>query len=118
MKNLTLHEILSEILEFRDERDWKQFHRPKDMAISLMLESAEVAENFQWKTDQETAQLTDCECQQIGEELADVLYWTVLIANDLGVDLASAFQAKMQKNRAKYPLEKAKGKSLKYTKLS
>jgi NTP pyrophosphatase (non-canonical NTP hydrolase) len=103
------------ITKFRDERDWKQFHNPKDLAISLNLEAAEVLEHFQWKSPQEIENHIKANKADIGEELADVLYWVLLLSHDLNIDLADAFEQKMLQNSAKYPVEKAKGSHAKYT---
>jgi NTP pyrophosphatase (non-canonical NTP hydrolase) len=114
----TLKSLTERIIAFRDERDWKQFHTPKDMVLSLMMEAAELAEHVQWKSDAEiTARLHERK-EGVGDELADVLYWTLLIANDFGINLEEAFQRKMNSNAQKYPVEKAKGKHNKYTDLS
>jgi NTP pyrophosphatase (non-canonical NTP hydrolase) len=109
-----LDELTREVLLFRDERDWKQFHNPKDMAISLSLEAAELLELMQWKNGGELDAHLRERRVELGEELADVLYWTLLISRDLGVDLEAAFLDKMASNRAKYPVEKSKGSSRKY----
>lgn len=105
------------VVQFRDDRDWKQFHNPKDLAISMLLEAGEVLEHFQWKD--EKAQWTHIEDKKedIGDELADVLYWILLLSNDLNIDISEAFVRKLQKNDAKYPVEKAKGRNAKYTEL-
>jgi len=105
-----ISDLQKRIREFVDERDWDQFHNPKDLALSLILESAEVLEHFQWKNDAEMADYAVNHKDDIGEELADVLYWTLLLANKLKIDLSDAFKAKMLINEAKYPIEKAKGK--------
>lgn len=105
------------VVAFRDERDWKQFHHPKDSALSLMLEAGEVLEHFQWKNTEEQWQHVEKKREEIGEELADVLYWVLLMSNDLEVDIASAFVKKLEKNGEKYPVEKAKGRHTKYTEL-
>ena len=115
MKNL--QEITDRIVAFRDARDWKQFHGLKDIALSLMLEAGEVGEIFQFKSDAEFAEKLDTLKERIGDELSDVLYWTLLLAHDSGVDLAAAFERKMSRNDLKYPLEKAKGSNKKYTDL-
>ena len=109
--------MLSRILAFRRERNWEQFHKPKDVAISLMLESAEVAEHFQWKNDQEIARHIELHRDSIGEELSDVLYWVLLMSHDLGIDLAAAFEKKMNKNETKYPVEKCRDRHTKYSEL-
>src|SRR5581483_816776 len=102
------------IQEFRDARDWKQFHNPKDIALSMMLEAAEVAEHFQWKNADEMRAHAESHRDEIGEELADVLYWVLLLSADLKVDLADAFEKKMKLNESKYPVAKARGRHTKY----
>lgn len=105
------------IRKFCDDRDWDQFHNPKDLSISLALEAAEVLEHFQWKNDSEMSTHAREKKSEVGEELADVLYWTLLLANKLDINLVEAFEQKMKKNEAKYPVEKAKGSHKKYTEL-
>lgn len=100
-------------MSFRDQRDWKQFHDPKDVAISLSLEASELLERFQWKTSEQALK----DKGAIQEELADVLYWVLLLGHDLQIDLASALQAKLAANAKKYPIEKSRGSSKKYTEL-
>ena len=103
-----------EALQFRDERDWLQFHNPQDLAISLSLEAAELLETFQWSGE-------DLWCRehaaQQADELADVLIYAVLLADRLGLDPAQAMLDKIAKNRLKYPVEKARGRSDKYNEL-
>jgi NTP pyrophosphatase (non-canonical NTP hydrolase) len=115
--NLSLVDLQNQIRKFCDDRDWDQFHNPKDLSISLSLEAAEVLEHFQWKSAEEMARHAIDNKEAVGEELADVFYWLLLLANKLDVDLVQAFQAKMEKNAAKYPVEKAKGSHKKYTEL-
>ena len=107
-------ETINKILKFRDDRDWKQFHNPKDLAISISLESAELLEVFQWSS-------TDVNCtdkrEKIAEELADVLIYCALMADSCGLDLDEIVQSKMDMNNKKYPVDKAKGKSEKYNEL-
>lgn len=110
----TLAKLIERIVSFRDERDWAQFHKPKDVALSLMLEAGEVGEIFQFKSEDEIARDIEGVRARVGEELSDVLYWTLLMAHDMGIDLESAFDKKMVKNEAKYPVEKAKGNNRKY----
>ena len=105
------------VIQFRDNRDLKQFHNPKDLAISLVLESAEFMEHFQWKSDEEISAYLKDKKNSVSDELADVFYWVLLIANDLDIDIDSALRDKIKKNAAKYPVEKAKGKHAKYTEL-
>ncbi len=112
-----IEELTKRIIEFRDSRDWKQVHNPKDVAISLGLEAAEVLENFQWKSKEEIEEHIKTNNEHIGEELADVLYWVLLMSHDLDIDILDALDKKIQKNESKYPVEKAKGKHTKYNNL-
>jgi NTP pyrophosphatase (non-canonical NTP hydrolase) len=109
--------ILKRMLEFREDRDWKQFHNPKDLALSLVLESTEVLEHFQWKNGKEMEAYVESHKSEIGEELADTLYWVLLLSHDLGIDIFDALDKKMEKNEKKYPVEKAKGSHAKYNEL-
>ncbi len=117
-KEITLKDIQSIVRQFVIERDWGQFHNPKDMAISLNLEASEVLEHFQWKNEQEIADHIKNHGQEIGEELSDVLYWTLYLADRANIDLKQAFERKMQQNESKYPIDKAKGTHKKYTELN
>ncbi len=110
-------QLTSLILSFRDARDWKQFHNMKDMAISLNLEASEVLEHFQWKTQSEVDRHLDQNKPQLSSELADVLYWLLLMAHDGKIDLAEALQKKITENEIRYPVDKAKGNHTKYTDL-
>ena len=112
-----LKAIVERIIRFRDERDWKQFHKPKDVAISLMLEAGELTEHFQWKSDEEIASYIEGHRDDVAEELCDVLYWVLLLGHDLKIDIPVAFEKKMLKNEEKYPADKARGKHTKYDKL-
>ena len=109
--------LIEKIIEFRDERNWKQFHNPKDVALSLVLEATEVMEHFQWKSQPEIEKYIKKHKNEIGEELADVLYWVLLLSHDLKIDITDALNKKLKKNEEKYPVEKAKGKHTKYDKL-
>ncbi|HEY1074755.1 MAG TPA: nucleotide pyrophosphohydrolase [Patescibacteria group bacterium] len=112
-----LTKLQDQLEKFREERDWKQFHNPKDLAISLSLEASEVLEHFQWKNVDEVKAHIIEKKEDIAAELADVLYWLLLLSKDLNVDLEAAFQKKMDKNAQKYPVDKAKGTHKKYTEL-
>lgn len=107
-------EIMYAIIKFRDDRNWKQYHNPKDLAISLSLEASELLENFQWSSSSEAVLAKK---ENICDELADVLMYSVLLADTLGVDINEIVQSKLQKNALKYPVEKAYGKKEKYTEL-
>ncbi len=112
-----IKKLIGEISNFRDVRDWKQFHNPKDCAISLSLEASEVLEHFQWKNPEEIKKYVETNKDEVSEELADVLYWVLLMSGDLNIDIVKAFDKKMLKNAKKYPVNKAKGKHTKYNKL-
>lgn len=112
-----LDELTKRILDFREARDWKQFHNPKDVALSLVLEASEVMEHFQWKNSAEIDAYIEEHRADIGEEIADVLYWVLLLSHDLGIDALVALEAKINKNESKYPVDKAKGKHTKYNQL-
>lgn len=113
-RNKMKEETIRQILKFRDDRDWKQFHNPKDLAISISLEAAELLEVFQWSGED----ISDKGKQdKIKEELADVINYCVLMADVCKLDLDEIVQEKIKINNAKYPVEKAKGKSYKYNKL-
>ncbi len=109
--------LTQKIIKFREVRDWKQFHNPKDLALSLVLEAGEVMEHFQWKNEKEIKEYIKENKDEIGEELADVLYWVLLMAFDLKIDILQALDKKIQRNESRYPVEKAKGKYTKYNKL-
>ena len=111
----SLKDLQAMIRKFVDDRDWDQFHNPKDLSISLALEAAEVLEHFQWKNDEEVHKHSVDKKVEVGEELADVFYWILLIANKLDIDLVDAFEKKMTKNNTKYPIEKSRGNHKKYT---
>lgn len=113
----SLTELKEKVRRFVEERDWTQFHNSKDLALSLSLEAAEVLELTQWKQGPELEEFLKSNKDRLSEELADVLYWVLLLASRHEVDLAAAFQAKMAVNEKKYPIDLAKGSSKKYTEL-
>ncbi len=112
-----ISDLTKRIIAFRDARNWKQFHNPKDLAISLSLEVAEVLEHFQWKSEKEIYEYVMTNRESIGEELADVFNYLIIMAHDLDIDLIDAEEKKISKNEAKYPIDKAKGKHTKYNEL-
>ncbi len=107
-------ETIEMVLKFRDDRNWKQFHNPKDLAISISLEAAELLEIFQW-SGAETG--CDGKLPRVKEELADVLNYCILMADACGLDLDEIIQEKVERNARKYPVEKAFGNKAKYTEL-
>ena len=112
-----LNKLSKRIIAFRNARNWKQFHNPKDVALSLVLEAAEVMEHFQWKNSVEMEDYVKKNKEAISYELADVLYWVLLMAHDLKIDLPNALDKKLKISESKYPIEKAKGNHTKYTEL-
>ena len=112
-----LQQVVERIRQFRDARDWKQFHHPKDMAAGLAIEAAELMELFLWKNEQEQTEIVETKREQIEDELADIGMFLLELADNLNVDLLTAIDAKMEKNAEKYPVEKSKGRSVKYTEL-
>jgi len=107
-----LKRLTEMVLAFRDERDWQQFHNPKDLALSISLEASELLENFQWKTSVEAVEKNE---ENIKDELADIVIYALLFANETGIDLVEAIEQKIQKNNEKYPVEKAYGSKTKYS---
>lgn len=113
----SLRSLLAAALKFRDEREWKQFHNFKDLAVTLCLESAEVLEHAQWKNAKELERHLDEQREQVADELADVLHVLLLLAEHAKIDLADAFVQKLHKTARKYPVEKARGSAKKYDQL-
>ena len=109
-----LDDLKEEIIKFRDQRNWKQFHNPKDLSISISIEASELLENFQWKSSEEAVAL---KVKDIQEELADVLIYSILLADAMDFDINEIIREKLEKNNMKYPAEKAFGKKEKYTEL-
>lgn len=116
-KKLTIPQLNKRIKQFRDDRDWMQFHDPKNMAISLIIEAAELLEHFQWKTKEEVERHVENNREEIRSEIADIALYLFEMADNLGIDLLKAMETKLMKNAEKYPIAKAKGKHLKYTNL-
>ena len=114
---MDLKAIQNSIREFRDDRDWMQFHNPKNLAISIALEAAELLEHFQWKSFDESESHAVSARDEIADEIADVSVYLIELADNLGIDLEQAILRKLEKNSTKYPAEKAKGNAKKYTEL-
>ncbi len=104
-----MEEVMEKLIKFRDDRDWKQFQTPENLAKSISIESAELLENFQWDNDFNK--------KHVEEELADVLIYSYLMAITMEMDVKEIMLKKIEKNEKKYPVEKSKGKSTKYTEL-
>ena len=116
---MPLRQLTAELLRFRDERNWAQFHSLRQLIVSLNLEAAELLELTQWKSDAEMADLpvNAASREALCDECADVLLYLLLIAENAGIDLEAAARAKLVKNAAKYPADKAWGTSRKYDQL-
>ena len=108
-----LQTLLEKLIQFRDERDWAQLQTPKNLAISISLEAAELLEHFQWSA--ENLDLSPDKRQAMAEEVADILIYLLLFAHKLGIDPVEAAQDKIEKNAQKYPADLVRGKSDKYT---
>ena len=115
MKN-KLDVLTKKILAFRKERDWKQFHNPKNLAASISIEANELMELYQWLNMKESKEFSKRNKKEIGEEVADVLTYLILFTHDLDIDLLKVTEQKLEKSKKKYPISKAKGNSTKYNK--
>jgi NTP pyrophosphatase (non-canonical NTP hydrolase) len=113
----TLEEFRDALRQFASDRDWDQFHSPKNLAIALSVEAAELLEHFQWMTEAESTALSPEQHAMVREEAADVLLYLIRLADKLGIDLLGAASAKIEFNAKKYPVEKCRGSSKKYTEL-
>jgi NTP pyrophosphatase (non-canonical NTP hydrolase) len=115
-----MDDLVRAVLDFRDRRDWRQFHNPKDLAISITLEAAELLEHFQWKTVEEVTAFLGSEenRRRVGEEMADVLILLISLADAMGLDLLEAARAKLLENERKYPVDRARGNARKYDELA
>jgi NTP pyrophosphatase (non-canonical NTP hydrolase) len=110
-----LEDLRGRLRRFAAARDWDQFHSPKNLAMALIAEAAELVEHFQWLTEAESAALTPEKRAEVADELADVLVYVVRIADKLDVDLLAAVADKLRRNEAKYPASRVKGSAKKYT---
>jgi dCTP diphosphatase len=108
----TVAELRATVQRFVDERDWGQFHNPKNLAMAIAIEAAELMEHFQWIDAEATRNIVNSpvDLQQVREELADILCYTLSFANSLGIDIAIAVREKMMKNAQKYPVERFRGR--------
>ncbi|HKL49373.1 MAG TPA: nucleotide pyrophosphohydrolase [Desulfuromonadales bacterium] len=111
----TLQQLKDRMDRFVKERDWEQFHSPKNLSMSIAIEAAELMEHFQWLTVEQSKQLESDERSEIGEELADIVIYALSLSNVLGLDLSQTIVDKMEKNIRKYPRDRVRGKSHKYT---
>ena len=112
-----LESLRDQLRTFASERDWDQFHSPKNLAAALAVEASELLEHFQWLTEAQSQQLPPDALNEVSNEVADVLLYLIRISDKLGIDLIAAANAKILLNAEKYPVEKARGSSRKYTEL-
>ena len=117
VRQTDLQSLTDALNAFRDARDWRQFHTPKDMAISVVLEAGELLEHFQWKSADEMSIHVRDHKSEISEEVADIFTFLLEFADDCGIDLVAATYAKLAKSEKKYPVAKARGNHTKYTEL-
>ena len=110
--------ISKKVIQFRDARDWEQFHDPKNLAEAISIESAELLEKFLWTTTDKAYDMDNQKLEDIKEEIADIMIFLIYLCNGLNIDLAQAVESKIEINEKKYPVEKAKGSSKKYKELS
>ena len=116
-----LNNLLTKLISFRNRRDWKQFHTPLNLAVSLQLEVSEILEHFQWMTNEEFMikfKSDSKKKQAVKEEIADAFSYLLLLADSLNLDLKKELENKIKKNSLKYPISKSKGNAKKYTELS
>jgi NTP pyrophosphatase (non-canonical NTP hydrolase) len=112
-----MEDTLAKIRKFRDERDWLQFHDPKNLAASISVEAAELLELFQWRNGEESLRYAKENKERVSEEVADVAIYLIELADVVGIDLLKAIDDKLAKNAVKYPVEKSRGRITKYTDL-
>lgn len=113
-KQDTLAKLSERLLQFAREREWEQFHAPKNLALSLMIEAAELAEHFQWKTTEESEQLSAEQKHEAALEMADVFIYLIRLAQRMDIDLLQATLEKIEYNEQRYPADKVRGDSRKY----
>jgi NTP pyrophosphatase (non-canonical NTP hydrolase) len=112
-----MEDLILAIREFCEERDWRQFHNPKDLSIALSIESSELLEKFLWKNKEEVEEALVKNREEIEDEIADIAIYVLDLVDVLNIDLEKAILAKLEKNKLKYPVSKAKGSHLKYDQL-
>ena len=109
-----MKELMNRINQFRDDRDWRKFHNEKDLAISISLEASELLELFQWKNSEE---VVESSLEEIKEELADVFIYSLMMADNLNLEVEEIIKSKLDLNEQKYPVEKSRGSNKKYNEL-
>ena len=113
--NDRLTEIIAEAIAFRNERDWERFHDPKNLAEAISIETGELLENFLWMSTDESREINGAKLDRIKNEVSDILIFVIYLCQALNIDLIKEARNKLEMNRQKYPVEKSKGSSKKYT---
>lgn len=115
----TIKELKDRVQKFCEERDWDQFHNPKEISIGIIAEAVELTEHFRWCSEKECIEMfkDPKKKEEISDELSDTFYWVLRFAQKYNIDLSNGFNSKMKKNAAKYPISKAKGSKKKYDEL-
>lgn len=111
----SLDDLRARLQKFVDERDWSQFHSPKNLAMAMIVEAAELVEHFQWLTEQQSLEIATDKREQVSHEIADTFVYLLRMADVLGIDLIAAANAKIDLNAQKYPADKVRGSNAKYT---
>lgn len=111
----SLHDLRERLQAFVDERDWQQFHSPKNLAMAMIVEAGELVEHFQWMTEQQSRELTPEKKELVAQEIADTFVYLLRIAEVLDIDIIEAANSKLELNAKKYPVDKARGSNAKYT---
>ena len=114
MSDDAFERIRLKVREFADQRDWAQFHSPKNLSMALSVEASELLEHFQWLTEKDSSSLDAKTLSEVADEIADIQLYLIQIADKLGVDIATTAMAKIEKNAEKYPADKVRGQSKKY----
>ncbi|MCX5870520.1 MAG: nucleotide pyrophosphohydrolase [Deltaproteobacteria bacterium] len=117
MEKQSFTDLTAKLRTFASERDWDQFHSPKNLVMALSVEVSEIMEHFQWLTEEQSSALPPEKLQQVREEIGDVLIYLTRLADKLGVDMLEAAAKKLEVNRVKYPADKVRGSAKKYTEL-
>lgn len=117
MASINLNTLKHRLREFAQDRDWDQFHSPKNLSMALSAEVAEIIEHFQWLTEEQSSNLAEDKLKEVETELADTLIYLIRLADKLDIDLLAAAVSKIDLNEQKYPVEKSKGNAKKYTEL-
>ena len=117
MNSIDFNSLKQQLRKFAEQRDWDQFHSPKNLSMALSAEVAEIIEHFQWLTEEQSKNLSSDKLSQVETELADTLIYLIRLADKLDIDLLAAAKSKIELNAQKYPVEKSKGNAKKYTEL-